>query len=253
MLFNVDCDCLCVQPQNDTPWITRQLLASNAAKMFLQSGAFSSTIKTSFDATSIDNQGHGISWDGVNSPWCGNQGKKVYLQSGQFSSTVKDSEPVVPIVGSIATLRDVSWDGANTPFTTSTAPSFPAKLFLLKGQFDGFLVTSQDVSSVDINPSGISYSEGDTPWCGASGIKLYLQSGQFSSTIKTSLAVPSRQRPEGISWDGNDSLWCTAGVPDKLYLQSGQFSSVIKNSINVGLFTNATGVTGINTVALEVG
>lgn len=74
----------------------------------------------------------------------------------------------------------------------------------------------------------------DTPWCGYSDDKLYLQSGQFTSTVKTSEYVGGVDAlPAGISYDGANTPWCGA-TDDKLYLQSGQFTSTIKDSVYVG-------------------
>ena len=45
------------------------------------------------------------------------------------------------------------------------------------------------VNSVDISPQGISWDATNTPWAGEAAPKLYLQSGQFAATLKTSLDV----------------------------------------------------------------
>jgi hypothetical protein len=68
----------------------------------------------------------------------------------------------------------------------------------------------------------------NTPWCGQlPGFDLFLQSGQFSSTLKRRLDVSSiSNTPWGVSWDGTNTPW-TGG---KLYLQSGQFTSTLKTS-----------------------
>ena len=49
--------------------------------------------------------------------------------------------------------------------------------------------TSQWVSAIDTVPGGISWDGINTPWIGALDNKLYLTSGQFTSTLKTSEAV----------------------------------------------------------------
>ena len=73
----------------------------------------------------------------------------------------------------------------------------------------------------------------DTPWCGEQAGKLYLQSSQFTSTIKDSEDVSGVDTvPSGISWDGTNTPWC-GNEADKLYLQSGQFTSTIKDSEDV--------------------
>ena len=90
---------------------------------------------------------------------------------------------------------------------------------------------------------------GHTPWAGFTDDKLYLQSGQFSATMKTSRAVGAIEAsPVGISWDGANTPW--SGWSDsKLYLQSGQFSATMKTSRAVGAIDTA--VSGIeNTTRL---
>src|SRR3972149_596705 len=75
---------------------------------------------------------------------------------------------------------------------------------------------------------------GNTPWVGDGDNKLYLQSGQFSATMKTSVAVGTVDaNPTGIAWDGTNSPWC-GFESDKLYLQSGQFSGTLKTSRGTG-------------------
>ena len=92
---------------------------------------------------------------------------------------------------------------------------------------------------------------GHTPWTGSTDDKLYLQSGQFSATLKTSLAVGTVDAaPSGISWDGTHTP-VSGNTDNKLYLFSGQFSATLKTSLAVG--TIDTGPTGIeNTTRLAV-
>ena len=75
-------------------------------------------------------------------------------------------------------------------------------------------------------------ADNDTPWCGVEASKLYLQSGQFTSTLKTSEDVSAVDAPWGITWDGTNSPW-SGNTNDKLYLQSGQFTSTLKDSEDV--------------------
>lgn len=59
------------------------------------------------------------------------------------------------------------------------------------------------------------------PW--ATVDKLYLQSGQFSATLKTSVDVSGlTNQPMGVSWDGTNTPWSGGGCGNKLYLQKGQ-------------------------------
>ncbi len=205
----------------DTPWCG---FASN--KLFLQSGKFSSTLKTSQDVSAIDIESLGISWNGTDTPWTGRIADKLYLTSGQFSSTLKTSESIGAI--DISPLG-MSWDGVNTPWTGLA----DVKLYLQSGQFTSTLKTSLLVSAVDTVPTGMSYDGTNTPWSGFTDKKLYLQSGQFTSTLKTSEDMTSiDSAPNDLSWDGTDTLWAGAG-DDKLYLTSGQFTSTIKTSLSV--------------------
>ncbi len=203
----------------DTPWC-----GNDADKLYLQSGQFTSTLKTSEDINTIDDGPQGITWDGTNTPWCGVEAKKLYLTSGQFTSTIKDSENIsTPPSG-------ISWDGTNTPWIGSTFD----KLYLQSGQFTSTIKDSEGINGIDGGPSGISYDGTDTPWCGTWGWKLYLQSGQFTSTIKDSELVSGiDSNPTGISWDGTNTPW-TGTEAKKLYLQSGQFTSTLKDSEYVG-------------------
>ncbi len=68
-------------------------------KLYLQSGEFSATLKTSLDVSGVDVSLTGISWDGTNTPWSGYAADKLYLQSGQFSATLKTSVSIGGIDG----------------------------------------------------------------------------------------------------------------------------------------------------------
>jgi hypothetical protein len=68
----------------------------------------------------------------------------------------------------------------------------------------------------------------DTPWCGGQASKLYLQSGQFTSTLKTSQSVGAVDTgPSGIACDETNTPW-GGSQDEKLYLTSGQFTSPLK-------------------------
>lgn len=80
-----------------------------------------------------------------------------------------------------------------------------------------------------------SLSSTDVLWCGRVSLKLFRQSGDFTSTIRASLSV-SPNRPDDISYDGTDTYWCgqnNAITDSKLFKQSGSFSSTIKSSLSV--------------------
>ena len=210
----------------DTPWC-----GSQADKLYLQSGQFTSTLKKSRYIGDIDTAPTGIEWDGADTPWIGFQADKLYLQSGQFTSALKTSEKVSNID---IQPSGISSDRNNTPWVGTQAQ----KLYLQSGQFASTIKRSYSVLALDLLPSDISFDGINTPWSGIFGgpfnAKLVLQSGQFSSTVKAILNVGSiDQVPTGISWDGTNIPWCGSQA-DKLYLQSGQFTSTLKRSEYIG-------------------
>ena len=90
----------------------------------------------------------------------------------------------------------------------------------------------------------------DVLWSGSADDKLYLQSGQFTSTLKRSEDIGGVDADiSGISWDDTNTFW-SGTEADKLYLQSGQFTSTLKESEHVGgIDTNITDIScdGTNT------
>lgn len=255
-MSGVGISCMCC---TDTPYC----ITSPSQKLMLQSGQFGSVLKTSLG--SLIDQPRDISWDGENTPWSATFKKKLVLQSGQFTSTVKQSQDVTSWAADepfTSTVTGISWDGTNTPWVDMwhDPPKLP-KLFLQSGQFTSTLKTSKDVSAIAHIPEGISYSDGHTPWCGRGGPyaetdpsgppKLFLQSGQFTSTMKTSYDVSSVASAsiEGISWDGHHTPWTGSSGNSKLFLQSGQFTSTLRTSRNPA----GGNISGINTSRLEVG
>ena len=81
-----------------------------------------------------------------------------------------------------------------------------------------------------------------TPWSGDQADKLYLQSGQFESTLKTSEYVGGIDVPQDICWDGTDTPWI-GSWDKKLYRNSGQFSSTILDSEFIsGIVATPTGI-----------
>lgn len=127
----------------------------------------------------------------------------------------------------------------DTPYSTGT------QLRLLDGQFTTTVLDSFGTGPVGgtQNSSAISWDGTNTPWAGLRGfgdafVYLYLQSGQFSSTVLQSEDVYAiDQDLHGISWDGTNTPWCGTQA-DKLYLQSGQFTATLKDSENVSSIDN---------------
>lgn len=223
----------------DTPWCGNQ-----GDRLYLQSGRFTSTLKTSFAAGGIDTAVSGISWDGTNTPWMGRQADKMYLQSGQFSSTVLTSQSA-PDVNPYG----ISYDGNDTPWCGNSTQ----RLYVAAGQFSSSQIQSVLVSGIDTFPTGISWDGTNTPWIGDSANKLYLQSGQITTTLKTSQSISGvDSTPQGIAADGTDTLW-NGTQAQKLYLQSGQFTSTLKTSLSVGGVDTTPMDSTTNDVAARLG
>lgn len=224
----------------DIPWTGTQ-----ADKLYLQSGTFSSTLKTSEAVTVIDSNPTDISWDGTNTPWIGAGGDKLYLNSGQFTSTIKDSESVNVVD---ATPNGVSWDGTNTPWSGAAAK----KLYLQSGQHTSTLKTSH-ATGLTGQVGGISWDGTNTPWGDDVPSKMFLQSGQFTATIKDSEDVDAIESfgLKAVSWNGTNTPWAGSS-DDKLYLQSGQFTSTLKTSQSVSAVdNNPTGIE-VNDVSARI-
>ncbi len=242
------CNPCCEVGEEDTPCCNSKGLAPKALWLFLQSGQFASTLKTSEDVGGLVSSVGGISWDGADTLWAGGEDpdmapilSTLYLQSGQFSSTVKQS---VNVNAEVLESNGISWDGTNTPTIGFAEPLFFEWMFLWSGKFTTTLKTTFDTTSINTSTGDISWDGTDTPWTGdLNSEKLYLQSGQFTSVIKTSLDVLSiifQPGPQGISWDGINTPWADTF---KMYLQSGQFSSTMLDSE----FTPRNQNSGINT------
>ena len=234
---------------NDTSLLQREL-AFDLSKLYLLSGQFSSSLKTSLPIGLTVDHPNGEAWDGVNTilggEHGGGTGTILFIFSGQFSATIKDSEDV----SSIGFANNVSADLTNIPWIDVGS----LKLFLQSGKVTSTLKTSQDISSQarSSTDDGISFDGTNTPWL-ASRIAtfdahLFLTSGQFSSTIKDSEDISGiESRGTGITFDGTNTPWAGQIGDATLYLTSGQFTSTIKTSIELtfgfgtpaGLDTNA--------------
>ncbi len=208
----------------DTLWAGT---ATSPEQLYLQSGQFTSTIKTSLSIMIQEGNPTGVCYDLTNTPFIGHMNDKMFLNSGQFTSTVKDS---------LSTLPDdlptgISYDGTNTPWSGYTT----LKLFIQSGQFNSTIKDSVSISGIDTNNTGMTVDDVNSPWCGFVAVKLYLQSGQLTSTLKTSQSVSGvDSTPLDIGWDGINTLWC-GDEANKLYLQSGQFTSTLKTSEDISV------------------
>jgi hypothetical protein len=227
--------------------ITDTILSSgNNDKLYVTSGTFTTTVKTSINVSAINNIPTDIDWDETNTPWSGQQfgRKKLYLQSGQFTSTVKTSGSGgddATGISSTGTL-DTPWcgDAGNI-------------LYLQSGQFTATTKISLGIGAVDSGPSGISWDGINSPWCGTSAQKLYLQSGQFTSTLKTSEDLSGLAATvKSVSYNGTDTHWC-GSASNKMYLQSGQFTSTVKTSQETSSAMGINNPDGIATMFVSGG
>lgn len=181
------------------------------------------------------------SWN--DSPWCGDFDDKLYLQSGEFSSTIKTS---MYVGSNYITTDGISWDGRDTPVSSSDSGYTVSKLVLYSGQFSSTIVASVDVSSISA-AFDISWDGSDTQWAAAAGDKVFLQSGEFTSTLKTSRDVSSHiHGPNGITYslEASTESFIYCGVkptsPDishgKIVHQAGQFGTTIVGSYHFSTF-----------------
>jgi hypothetical protein len=205
---------------------------------------FTSTLKDSELVSGVDAGISGISWDGTNTPWCGNEADKLYLTSGQFTSTIKTSEA---IGGTEGTDTGISWDGTNTPWCGEADD----KLYLQSGQFTSTLKDSEAVGAIELVPNGISWDGTNTVWCGRTDNKLYLTSGQFTSTLKTSEDITSVENLiSGI--ESNDvtarlGMAVSADITLPVFTVSGAASGEDAGSITLPVITLNASEAGIST------
>ncbi len=180
-------------------------------KIYIQSGDLTSTLKHSQSVVSIDNAVGDVSTseDGY-TPWCGFTADKVYVQSGEgtgVNSTLKDS------LGGLINPYGCSVDDADT-YSTGSGTTAQTRLLRTSGRGTGMTATvksSLGAYSVDTVPNGICFDGTDTEWSGSAGDKVYLQSGQFTSTMKTSISLGANV--SGCSHDDNASrLGLTPGT-----------------------------------------
>ncbi|KKM60633.1 hypothetical protein LCGC14_1539860 [marine sediment metagenome] len=222
---------------SNTPWCGRL----PTAKLFLQSGQFSSTLLRSFEVISVDTIPTGIDWDHQNTPWIGSQANKLYLQSDQFFSPVKFSF----YVGDDDTNPfGIAFNGTDTLWGGGGASD---KLYLQSGQFYSEIHDSEYIGPTRGLIRGITSAGANTIWADSTGSddQLILQAGQFTSDILKSFNINFIDTDiRSNSWDGTNTPW-VGNQTDKLYLQSGQFFSEIKDSVDIT--TWSTSPSGIST------
>ena len=130
--------------------------------------------------------------------------------------------------------------GTDTDFSSFT------KLMRYSGEYTTTVQDSVSVHAIDASGRGASVTDDPhTPWCGVAADRFYENSGQFTSTLRTSIAAPVLN-PREVSWDRTDIL-STTGTDDKLRLNSGKFTSTISDSLDVTLIdVNPWGISATN-------
>ncbi len=219
----------------DTLWSD----GTGGAKLLLQSGQFTSTVRQSQSVSGIDTNPNAIGWDGTDTPWVGVTAKKLYLQSGQFSSTLNTSLYVGAFEGNVA---GIAWDGTDTPWCGSSSN----KMFLQSGQFNSTVKDSISIAAIDTHITGMSWDGTNYPWSGNTADKLYLQSGPFTSTLVDSQYIGGVSSViTDITWNGLNTPWIDV-TNKKLYMQQGQFTSTLLDSHALGGSTLPTGICPTN-------
>jgi hypothetical protein len=91
----------------------------------------------------------------------------------------------------------------------------------------------------------------NTLWCGNTNDKLFLTSGEHTTTVKDSEPIGSIDTlPQGISWDGVNTVWSGEGAY-KHYLQSGLFTSTLKTSQLISVYSLSPPVTAPSGVCAD--
>lgn len=177
----------------DIPWTG----IGGTAKLFIQSGFVTSTIKTSI--ARFVNYSPKIDWELEDTLIVNNQVNKIVLASGHYTTTIKDSQSCAED----ANLNGVSASNIGAAESTPWAGLEANKLYLYSGRITSTLKSSYQLSADNTKrPSDLSWDGTDTPHMDTTADKLKLQSGQFTTTLKTSLSVNAVDTdPQGVGVD----------------------------------------------------
>lgn len=212
---------------------------SASQKLFLFSGEFTTTIKTSLLSSGFGSSSlRDIDTDDKDT-FSADAGTvdKLYRTSGRFSTTVNDSLAT----GEVET-SGITWADPNTIW--SEGPS--DFIFQTSGKFTSTIKDSIDLSSItDATPQTVSY-DGIHPSFATGSFPSELRehtmfriSGIFSTTVKDSL------QSFGLTahgFNGTDTLVANT-LNRTLFKYSGQFTSTIKTTKNLtSLISVPTGI-----------
>ncbi len=176
--------------------------------------------------------------------WIDFTSDKLFWIDGQFTSTINDEQDISGVTGqprgiSATTTSDILWcEGGDGGLD---------KLHLQSGRFTSTIKDSLLITNWNGRPQDCSLDDnGDVVWCGdgesGNDSSLYLHSGLFTSTLKTSQPVSGDA--VGCSFDINGNVPWIESSSAKLLLTSGEFTSTIKTSLVISAIE--TGPRGIS-------
>jgi len=148
---------------------------------------------------------------------------RVLFEMDGFSSTILQGVQV----NAFGKARDLSWDGTNT-----THVNFSLRIVrLLEGRFSTTVLASKDISGDLSLTTGVSWSGVNTLVAGSSR-SFFAYTGQFGAQTATLSGLP--REPNGISWDGQDTLWVESATSGTMFVYEGQFTSTAKATVALG-------------------
>lgn len=212
--------------------------ATSASRAFLRKyRGFSSTVEREFEvSTSFDHAAVGISYDGLDTIFSGNEFEKLYKVVA-FSSTPKGSSVDLSAFGdSVNDLSHMSYAERTSQKTPVGSPGTYWSGDQDQSTYHGSLYHSVGFTStldgpvrlaVTDTPNDLTFDGTNIYWCGKKeGNEPFLRKcSGFSSTpiqdIPLSSLSATENNPQGMSWDGVNMLWAGSGVTDTLYRQVG--------------------------------
>lgn len=169
----------------------------------------------------------------------GDTADKAFRFDALLTTTVADSFSISAIETSSQGICCVGERRQNSAFIGAIAD----KAFVYSGQFSSTQLTSQTVTgwNGETSPTDLSYDGTDTYVMGGATETIFKISGQFSSTLKTTLPIPfgASTFPTGVSPDGINTAY-SCRFNNKCYLLSGQVTSTLNTSFLISGLTSNT-------------
>jgi hypothetical protein len=198
-------------------------------KLWVLSGSFTNTVKSSLDVSGMDANPSGIAYDDTDIFFCGKNSSKLWRISGTTSATVKVS------LGTAGTRTDpmgMGWNGTDTMWTSETAV---VGLFLQSGKFSATLKSSTDISGLDTSIRGAGCDGESTIFPGGVNDKVWRLSGFLTNTIKDSQDISGIHAGtyNGASFTDEDFMFTGISGVNKLWRVSGKLTSTVKDSVDI--------------------